>query len=1075
MGGFNQFRFILLISVIFFLFSIFPVTSEKYVSVDAVSGEGVGSFESPWSLSDSLNKSLPVGEQILVNGSSSTAYTGPFNINNETMLIGYNGTPVINSSGYAFIVSNSTFLDNFEVKSQSVGFLFSSGVSNIQLSNISLHGISGSGISGGSGNHNYNVSIHDISCYQNTNGGIVLPSVENLTIDNISVFSNIGGGVSLTGADKFTLIDVTTRVNSISSTNRPGLLLKDSSFGVIYNLISTGNSGGGLNFNNTSNLVIFSSVVQNQSGGKDLFIDSQSHNLSFYNLHIGGNGGVNLSASNMSGPFSFNTSSTPKSPADSFVSLNNYINITRGDSGSFDSLVLNYNSSDIPIGYPEENIRIMATDNSDWGIVPSSLNKEQHSIAFNGSTGIWEGTRLYGLFVNKTIPSIFSISPSSGSQRDSNATISILGSGFSSGLLVNLSNSTFNLTNSTEVTFINSSYITAPFDLTYLVSDNYSVQVKNPDQTQSMESVKFSVYDELCPSVVANFSSNVSIGYAPLTVSFTNSSTGGNVTSLVWDFGDNSTGASIADPVHTFNISGLYSVNLIAGNSCGNYSSVVHTISVESEPCPSVVANFSSNVSIGYAPLTVSFRISSIGGNVTSLSWEFGDGSSNSSVSTPVHSFNNTGTYQVNLTVWNSCGNSSTVTHSITVNSVSLYNIFSSTGPGGNITPTGNVSLSSGNNQTFAINPRIGYKISDVVVDDESKGAISTYLFSNVTSNHRICASFILTIGNYTINATASSGGTISPSGSVVVPKGGDQRFAITPAEGYTLSDVLVDGASEGAISSYTFTNVTTNHGIYTNFTRIPGKFRINSSANQWGKIVPIGNNLYPENSNQSFIMQAKPGTTLTNVTVDTQEKGPVRNWTFTNLTADHSIYVESSPSPGQIFVYFNATPRYGAMPLDVTFSDQCLGSPTSFYWQFGDGTTSTKRNPTHQYSTSGAYSVTLRASSDRSGGVGTWSKFVIVTSGVMPEPTPTLVPGEIIASFGISPMSGTAPLSVKFTDTSTGNPTSWIWDFGDGYTANEQNPVHRYTSTGSYPVTLLAQNTNYSGTLTIPNTVTVT
>ena len=121
--------------------------------------------------------------------------------------------------------------------------------------------------------------------------------------------------------------------------------------------------------------------------------------------------------------------------------------------------------------------------------------------------------------------------------------------------------------------------------------------------------------------VIANFSSDVSSGYAPLTVSFTNRSTGGNLTSLHWDFGDNSTDSILSDPVHTFNTSGLYLVNLTAGNSCSNYSSVVQPISVTNEPCPGVIANFSSSVSAGYVPLTVSFTNSSTGGNVTSWQW----------------------------------------------------------------------------------------------------------------------------------------------------------------------------------------------------------------------------------------------------------------------------------------------------------------------------------------------------------------------------------------------------------------------------------------------------------------------
>ena len=58
------------------------------------------------------------------------------------------------------------------------------------------------------------------------------------------------------------------------------------------------------------------------------------------------------------------------------------------------------------------------------------------------------------------------------------------------------------------------------------------------------------------------------------------------------DFGDNSSGSIVSDPVHTFNVSGIYSVNLTAGNSCDNYSSVVHTISVENEGLPCGIRQF---------------------------------------------------------------------------------------------------------------------------------------------------------------------------------------------------------------------------------------------------------------------------------------------------------------------------------------------------------------------------------------------------------------------------------------------------------------------------------------------------
>jgi hypothetical protein len=70
----------------------------------------------------------------------------------------------------------------------------------------------------------------------------------------------------------------------------------------------------------------------------------------------------------------------------------------------------------------------------------------------------------------------------------------------------------------------------------------------------------------------------------------------------------------------------------------------------------------------------------------------------------------------------------------------------------------------------------------------------------------------------YTITAFAGTGGTISPSGSVMVNQGGSQTFTLVPATGYTVADVNVDGTSVGAVTSYTFSNVTTNHTISATF-----------------------------------------------------------------------------------------------------------------------------------------------------------------------------------------------------------------------------------------------------------------
>jgi hypothetical protein len=98
-------------------------------------------------------------------------------------------------------------------------------------------------------------------------------------------------------------------------------------------------------------------------------------------------------------------------------------------------------------------------------------------------------------------------------------------------------------------------------------------------------------------------------------------------------------------------------------------------------------------------------------------------------------------------------------------------------------------------------------------------GAVPTYTFSNVTANHTINASF--TIRTFTINATAGSGGSISPTGTVTVNYGNNQTFTMTPTTGYRILDVLVNGTSAGAVPTYTFSNVTANHTINASFTKL--------------------------------------------------------------------------------------------------------------------------------------------------------------------------------------------------------------------------------------------------------------
>jgi PKD repeat protein len=115
--------------------------------------------------------------------------------------------------------------------------------------------------------------------------------------------------------------------------------------------------------------------------------------------------------------------------------------------------------------------------------------------------------------------------------------------------------------------------------------------------------------------------------------------------------------------------------------------------------------------------------------------------------------------------------------------------------------------------------------------------------------------------------------------------------------------------------------------------------------------------------------------------------------------------------------------------------------------WDFGDGVSSTEQNPAHTYSAAGSYEVTLTAKNVDGQSTKT---------GIITVKTPLQGP---IAAFSGSPTSGSMPLKVSFTDNSAGSPTSWRWSFGDGTYSTAKNPVHWYTKTGKYTVSLTVKN----------------
>ncbi|ABS56935.1 PKD domain containing protein [Methanoregula boonei 6A8] len=157
----------------------------------------------------------------------------------------------------------------------------------------------------------------------------------------------------------------------------------------------------------------------------------------------------------------------------------------------------------------------------------------------------------------------------------------------------------------------------------------------------------------------------------------------------------------------------------------------------------------------------------------------------------------------------------------------------------------------------------------------------------------------------------------------------------------------------------------------------------------------------------------------------------------------------------------FTADPTSGLNPLTVLFVDTTTDpTETGRYWDFGDGTTSTMQHPTHTYSTAGNYVVTF----DATDAYGWSNQTTTITVYSLPS-----------VDFSAIPTSGVAGTTVSFIDESSGTPgpTSWYWDFGDGFDSTAQNPPHQYASAGMYTVSHSA--TNAHGTVWMNKTAYIT
>lgn len=266
-------------------------------------------------------------------------------------------------------------------------------------------------------------------------------------------------------------------------------------------------------------------------------------------------------------------------------------------------------------------------------------------------------------------------------------------------------------------------------------------------------------------------------------------------------------------------------------------------------------------------------------------------------------------------------------------------------------------------------------------------------------------------------NSTYALVQAVPDQGTVILSKAAAASFSISPSSGW-------------APLTVTFTDTSILSGISGRYWDFGDGFTTNTSA---------------ENITHTY---TATGTNTVTLIVDSAEG------IYTNIRPAAVVaIVPTAPSAG-----FTVSPSSGNVPLTVTFTDTSSGSVTNRYWDFGDGsaTNTTAAGVMYTYTVPGTNTVQLIVTGPAGASTNTQTAAVTVEPPAPPE-----------ASFSATPVSGTVPLNVTFTDTSTGSITNRFWDFGDGSTTNTvaAGLTHLYTLAGARTVKLVVSGPAGSST----------
>ena len=554
---------------------------------------------------------------------------------------------------------------------------------------------------------------------------------------------------------------------------------------------------------------------------------------------------------------------------------------------------------------------------------------------------------------------------------------------------------------------------------TYTTAGEFTaiLTVTDADGNTDTDQVTINVVEPTDPNPIAVAEADPRTGTVPLIVQFTgsNSTDDGGTEDLTysWDFGDGNT-SSDADPMHTYTTAGEFTAILTVTDADGNMDTaeVIITVSDPTDPNPIAVAE--ADPLTGTAPLEVQFTGSNSmddgGAENLTYAWDFGDGNT-SSEADPMHTYTTAGEFTAILTVTDADGNMDTAEVIITVSDP---------------TDPNPIAVAEADPLTGTAPLEVQFTGSNSMDDGGAENLTYSWDFRDGnTSSEADPMHTFTTAGEFTVILTVTDADGNTDTAEVVI--------------------LVIDPTDPNPIAVAEATPVTGTAPLEVQFTGS------NSMDDGGAENLTYAWDFGDGNSSS----EADPNHTYTTVGEFTAIL-TVTDTDGNTDTAEVVITVSDPTDPSDPVAIAEANPITGTVPLTVQFTgsnstDDGGIEDLSYSWDFGDGNTSVAADPSNTYVTAGEF-IAILTVTDGDGNSDTAQVIIRVVDPTNPSP---------IAVAEADPLTGTAPLEVQFTGSNSiddGGPENltYAWDFGDGNSSSEADPMHTFTIAGEYIVNLI-------------------